>query len=169
MGQKLLPSCPCLSGRPLTFNLNLRGLFKFSQTIPNDDTQPLQMRKVNSREEDKLSVLTCTGPCPACCPARGQGSCAVSPWRAKQAAPGSCCCPQNSGGCPCCIPPGRRGPSSGSAHSSWGYPGVKEGSLGGGKGLHLGCPPTSPLSGSLYIVPNRALFKGALECGFGLV
>lgn len=128
----------------LPFNLNLRRLFECSQMTPSDDTQPLHMRKVSSREEDKLSVLTCTGPCPACCPAGGQGSRAVSPWRAKQAAPGSCCCPRNSGGCPCCTPPGRRGPSSGSAHSSWGCPGAKEGRLSGGKGLHLSCPAHLP-------------------------
>lgn len=77
----------------------------------------------------QMPALTCTGPCRACCLAAEQGSHAVSPWHARPAAPGSCCCPRNSGDCRYYIPPGRHGPSSGSARSSWGCPAVKERNL----------------------------------------
>ena len=76
-----------------------------------------------------MPVLTCTGPCQACCPAAEQGSHVVSPWHARPAALGSCCCPRNSHDYRHYTPPRRHGPSSGSARSSWGCPGVRERTL----------------------------------------
>lgn len=109
-----------------------------------------------------MPTLTCTGPCRACCPTAGQGSHAVSPWHARPAALGSCCCLRNSHDYPHYTPPGRHGPSSGSARSSWGCPGVRERTLTerqknlGGKaftwaalstsGVFVYCSPADPFS-----------------------
>lgn len=111
-----------------------------------------------------MPALTCTGPCRACCPEAEQGSHAVSPWHARPAALGSCCCPRNSRDYRHYTPPRRHGPSSGSARSSWGCPGVRERiltegqkNLARGKGLHLGCP--SHLGVFVYCSPADLFSK----------
>lgn len=144
-----------------------------STVVPGCRMPPRIRMQASSREDAKMLALTCTGPCQACCPAAGQGSHAESPWHARPAALGSCCCPRNSRDYRHCTPPGRHGPSSGSAHSSWGYPEGRERTLAErqknlrGKGLHLGCP--FHLGSLCILFPSRSLFKGALQCRFGLV
>lgn len=125
---------------------------------------PASIGKQALEKRAKMPALTCTGPCRACCPAAEQGSHAVSPWHARPAALGSYCYPRNLRDYRHYTPPRRHGPSSGSARSSWGCPGVRERTLterqknlgGGGKAFTWAA---LPISESLYIVPQQISFQ----------
>lgn len=158
-----LPSCLWVPRRLPVPSPNTVLLSEVESTaVPGCRMPPcIPMQALEKRA--KGPALTCTGPCPACSPAAGQGSHAVSPWHARPAAPGSCCCPRNSRDCRHYTPPGRHGPSSGSAHSSWGCPGVRERTLterqknlGGGEAFTWAALSTFE---SLYIVPQQISFQ----------
>lgn len=152
---------------------NTREEIRFGLCIPAGGMGTCELSPTGSRQPYRVPG-TCTAPCPACFPAGARGSGAGSPARAGRAPRGSAGSPRSSSCCRCCRQPGRRWPSTGSARSSRGHPGVggvaePQSSRGPAMVQLLITPPMPYLVSSVHHLQEHRLLVHQLLRGVGVL